>query len=648
MMFRLLVIAGCVWIAAPQLQAAEPLSSVMAMEEAAADISVGGVSVAQTGTDGNGLPTGGEAEKNDPELEALQKQMHESCENRLTQLGSSETEKRRFGEERKKWQEAVAAVFKSGLSAAVANDIAKEAYRNNRWCSNEISGISNRVYLATLDQLKDDPKKVLKSMQALVDKNNLAAAEYLILSTIYQPEKTDSEEFEKIAERLHSAIMKRYEELVPAQPAYAEKQKRYLGRVRNGYLNCFKNTDCLVEVAAHEFGDIRVPCKTAQRLNLAAILDEAEDGGGSRVFDLSNCRDFPEYKFPEDVEKYKKYIDRKLGYAGRGAFGSLSAARDRYKDILSRYTPDWNFEYLDYPQENRGARPLEDWAMESYSNYAAFTEILGYGIGFQQAEEMLKAHYEEVFKADPYKARLYANFVLTPSAAGSRLVNKNTLRYKILSGTPAEEIKNMLEQGKLAGQPFDEPVTPHPADSILMISVHRPDILKLLLEICPKEEGKLQCAGLDTDVNSRNAFGKTALMYAAQHGFTDSLKLLVEAGADVNMRTNPPTFDEGGKCADDVCMMNGGRTALMYAAQEGQAEAARYLVEKGADPTAEDSRGMTAYDYLTGKAPHLGVFNASPASKVVLEGNREKAQKAKPRFSDEVIAEFRTILLSGK
>lgn len=646
-MFRLLVIAGCVLFAAPQLQAAEPLSSVMAMEEAAAEIS-GGVSVAQTGTDGNGLPADGKAEKNDPELEVLQKQMHESCENRLAQLGSSEAEKRRFDEERKKWQEAVAAVFKSGLPAAAADDIAKEAYRNNRWCSNEISGISNRVYLATLDQLKDDPKKVLRSMQALADKNNSAAAEYLILSTVYQPEKTDGEEFEKIAERLHSAIMKRYEELVPAQPAYAEKQKRYLDRVRNGYMNCYKNTACLVEVAVYEFGDIRVPCKTAQRLNLAAILDEAAAGGGPRVFDLSNCRDFSEYKFPEDVEKYKKYIDRKLGYAGRGVFGSLSAARDRYKDILSRYTPDWNFEYLDYPQENRGARPLEDWAMESYSNYAAFTEILGYGIGFQQAEERLKAHYEEVFRADPYKARLYANFVLTPSAAGSRLVNKNTLRYKILSGTPAEEIKNMLEQGKLAGQPFDEPVTPHPADSILMISVHRPDVLKLLLEICPKKEGKLQCAGLDTDVNSRNAFGKTALMYAAQHGFTDSLKLLVEAGADVNMRTNPPTFDEGGKCADDVCMMNGGRTALMYAAQEGQAEAARYLVEKGADPTAKDSRGMTAYDYLTGKAPHLGVFNASPASKVVLEGSGEKAQKAKPRFSDEVIAEFRTILPSGK
>lgn len=92
----------------------------------------------------------------------------------------------------------MAAVFKSGLSAAVANDIAKEAYRNNRWCSNEISGISNRVYLATLDQLKDDPKKVLKSMQALADKNDSAAAEYLILSTIYQPEKRTAKNLKKL------------------------------------------------------------------------------------------------------------------------------------------------------------------------------------------------------------------------------------------------------------------------------------------------------------------------------------------------------------------------------------------------------------------------------------------------------------------
>lgn len=178
--------------------AAEPLSSVMARRKLPRIFPSVVSPIAQTMERTETAADGGEAEKNDPELEALQKQMHESCENRLTQLGSSETEKRRFGEERKKWQEAVAAVFKSGLSATVANDIAKEAYRNNRWCSNEISGISNRVYLATLDQLKDDPKKVLKSMQALADKNDSAAAEYLILSTIYQPEKRTAKNLKKL------------------------------------------------------------------------------------------------------------------------------------------------------------------------------------------------------------------------------------------------------------------------------------------------------------------------------------------------------------------------------------------------------------------------------------------------------------------
>lgn len=38
------------------------------------------------------------------------------------------------------------------------------------------------------------------------------------------------------------------------------------------------------------------------------------------------------------------------------------------------------------------------------------------------------------------------------------------------------------------------------------------------------------------DVNAQDAGGRTALMYAADHCLTDSVRLLVEAGADATLQ----------------------------------------------------------------------------------------------------------------
>ena len=63
------------------------------------------------------------------------------------------------------------------------------------------------------------------------------------------------------------------------------------------------------------------------------------------------------------------------------------------------------------------------------------------------------------------------------------------------------------------------------------------------------------------DVNAKDNYGNTALMWASQHGYIEVAKLLIEAGADVNLR---------------------GTTALMIALEEGHTEIVELLKEAGA------------------------------------------------------------------
>jgi len=80
------------------------------------------------------------------------------------------------------------------------------------------------------------------------------------------------------------------------------------------------------------------------------------------------------------------------------------------------------------------------------------------------------------------------------------------------------------------------------------------------------------------DVNIRaSQHGQTALMLAVSHGRLDMVQLLVEAGADLNIR------DEDGS------------SALMCAAEHGQTEIVKHLLaHPDTDIFAKDNDGLTA------------------------------------------------------
>lgn len=106
------------------------------------------------------------------------------------------------------------------------------------------------------------------------------------------------------------------------------------------------------------------------------------------------------------------------------------------------------------------------------------------------------------------------------------------------------------------------------------------DIAELLELSIAHPQNLKQLVILTKNVDKPNSFGKTPLQTAAQYGYLESIKILLDAGADINHQT------VDANCFSDFeieCIHNGKRTALMYALQENQYESAKYLLEKGAD-----------------------------------------------------------------
>jgi uncharacterized protein len=103
--------------------------------------------------------------------------------------------------------------------------------------------------------------------------------------------------------------------------------------------------------------------------------------------------------------------------------------------------------------------------------------------------------------------------------------------------------------------------------------------------------------------------GTSALMWAALENRADAVRVLTDAGSDVNARSKttayphtPPgvigdALEEGYSYVGQTVLPKGGWTALMYAARQGALEAARALVDCGADLNVADQDGTPALTF---------------------------------------------------
>ncbi len=108
---------------------------------------------------------------------------------------------------------------------------------------------------------------------------------------------------------------------------------------------------------------------------------------------------------------------------------------------------------------------------------------------------------------------------------------------------------------------------------------HHPDVIRLLLE-----------NGADPQARTRKGF--TALHFAAREGDLEGARLLIAAGVNVNIRSQPDPVEKGtakGGGPSYEASTSAGSTPLLVATVRAQVPLALFLLEQGADPNAIDA-----------------------------------------------------------
>jgi ankyrin repeat protein len=98
-------------------------------------------------------------------------------------------------------------------------------------------------------------------------------------------------------------------------------------------------------------------------------------------------------------------------------------------------------------------------------------------------------------------------------------------------------------------------------------------------------------------VDEKDLFGRTPLMWAAFFGHTDTVNTLLEASADVNAATRKPTptnWDDDTFQSIGKASLHKGVTALLEATVGGHQETVEALIQAGADVGARTDTGWTA------------------------------------------------------
>jgi uncharacterized protein YecT (DUF1311 family) len=239
-----------------------------------------------------------------------------------------------------------------------------------------------------------------------------------------------------------------------------------------------------------------------------------------------------------------------------------------------------------YRFDERTKAFLEDWSLEELWNrreYQTLMELTG------PAEASVAGYLQSAFGVSADAARLDAVRVIQ-QLIGARLLVPNQFNAAqtqlYFPSTPLHDA--VMRRSRAA---FDAALaTPQaapgrPARSAPAgLSEAVPDAVEW-----PYALDQLLAAGADP--NRANEFGKTPLMVAAHFDRPDSIRRLLEAGAQVNATTSPGSGMEAPRIS--------ARTALMYAAENASPATIKALLDAGADPAARDSDGNDVSAYLS-------------------------------------------------
>ncbi len=209
-----------------------------------------------------------------------------------------------------------------------------------------------------------------------------------------------------------------------------------------------------------------------------------------------------------------------------------------------------------------------------------------YGLSVPIAKQRAKIIFEQ----------LTAAHFLIPS---SDSYSGDFVKEILLRGEPLELLAQALPQNS---QEINE-------RAYLLYAVENPDAIAFLLD-------------KGADMNVGNWYGKTALMFAAHMNRPDTVKLLLQRGANANLTT---------RNNNEYWMRfeRSNRTALMYAAENSSIEVMRLLIAAGAKIDVRDSQGNDLSYYLA-KNPFLTEAQRNKHINVLLE---EYAPTSAPSFS---------------
>lgn len=232
-----------------------------------------------------------------------------------------------------------------------------------------------------------------------------------------------------------------------------------------------------------------------------------------------------------------------------------------------------------YHQFQEDLQGLNKWKLTGIDNFRVYQE---FEQSFENTKKLLSGFYQSAYAWDKEKSNTVAEGALA-SLLGSSIrfyyykpfliEGEQALRNAILYGESIDIIENLQFDYESYILKISGPRSQKWADSILNIAIFRPEVMAYLL-------GK----GIPSD--SPNAFGKTPLMYAVQFDQYEAAKLLIENGADLNAMTHIPW---------DSCYytINTSRyTPLIYAARYSSVSIINLLIESGASPYLASVTGI--------------------------------------------------------